>query len=212
MPKREKYFSGQCPKELYDIIQNQFPGNDKKIDFSSASLIVLDMQKYFLDENSHAFIPGANMIVKGITRLIELFLSGNRPVILTRHINDDSNAMMMSKWWGDLITENNSYSEIVDDLRGYNLPVLKKSQYDAFHNTELDAILKLANVEQIVITGVMTHLCCETTARSAFVYGYEVFFPVDGTATYNQDFHRASLVNLAHGFAHISTVEKLLRG
>ena len=50
----------------------------------------------------------------------------------------------------------------------------------------------------------MTHLCCETTARSAFVHGYEVFFLVDGTATYNQDFHRASLMNLAHGVAVLS--------
>jgi isochorismate hydrolase len=47
----------------------------------------------------------------------------------------------------------------------------------------------------------MTHLCCETTARSAFVRGFEVFFTIDGTATYNQGFHLGTLVNLSHGFA-----------
>jgi isochorismate hydrolase len=47
----------------------------------------------------------------------------------------------------------------------------------------------------------MAHLCCETTARSAFTRGFEVFFLVDGTASYNRDFHQASLLNLAHGFA-----------
>jgi len=62
-----------------------------------------------------------------------------------------------------------------------------------------------------VVCGVMTHLCCETTAREAFVRGFEVFFPVDGTASYNQKFHEASLQNLAHGFAILTTVEQLLQ-
>ena len=47
----------------------------------------------------------------------------------------------------------------------------------------------------------MTHLCCESTARSAVVRGFEVFFLIDGTATYNQQFHFGSLYNLAHGVA-----------
>jgi isochorismate hydrolase len=56
----------------------------------------------------------------------------------------------------------------------------------------------------------MTHLCCETSARSAFMRGFEVFFPIDGTATYNRDFHLATLRNLAHGFATMTTVRELL--
>ncbi len=47
----------------------------------------------------------------------------------------------------------------------------------------------------------MTHLCCETTARAAFTRGYEVYFSIDGTATYNHEFHLGTLMNLAHGFA-----------
>ena len=61
-------------------------------------------------------------------------------------------------------------------------------------------------VTDVVITGVMTHLCCETTARSAFVRGYRVWFPVDGTATFNLDFHLGTLRALAHGFASIPLV------
>ncbi|MCL0073039.1 isochorismatase family protein, partial [Dehalococcoidia bacterium] len=79
--------------------------------------------------------------------------------------------------------------------------VIEKSQYDAFYETPLDEMLREKGVTQIVICGVMSHLCCETTARSAFVRGFEVFFTVDGTATYTEAFHRATLLNLAHGFA-----------
>ena len=55
----------------------------------------------------------------------------------------------------------------------------------------------------MVVSGVMTHLCCETTARSAFVRGFEVFFLIDGTATYNKEHHLATLLNLSHGFANL---------
>ncbi len=55
--------------------------------------------------------------------------------------------------------------------------------------------------EQLLITGVTTHLCCESTARSAFVRGFAVFIAIDGTATLNRELHVASLRALALGFA-----------
>ena len=61
-----------------------------------------------------------------------------------------------------------------------------------------------------VISGVMTHLCCETTARAAFMRGFEVFFTVDGTATYNEALHRSSLLTLSHGFAIPVLIDELL--
>ncbi len=80
-------------------------------------------------------------------------------------------------------------------------PVVIKSQYDAFYKTNLLQLLKNDKIKQVVITGVMTNLCCETTARSAFVRGFEVLFVVDGTATQNELMHRATIINLAYGFA-----------
>ena len=61
-----------------------------------------------------------------------------------------------------------------------------------------------------MVTGVVTHLCCETTARSAFVRGFQVTFPVDATVTYGEEHHLATLLNLAHGFAAVGFVEDVL--
>ena len=72
---------------------------------------------------------------------------------------------------------------------------------DAFLYTDLEEQLKHHNIKQIVITGVMANLCCESTARSAFMRGFEVFFTIDGTAANNRDFHLASLLNVSYGFA-----------
>ncbi len=166
-----------------------------------SALLILDMQKFFLDEDSHAFIPSAPAIVPKIKMLIDAFSKSNLPIISTRHINTEDDAMMMSRWWKDVIMEDDPLSEIVTELAFPNAEVIKKTQYDAFYRTQLEDVLSDMGVEKLVVTGVMTHLCCETTARSAFVRGFVVFMPVDGTATYNEDFHFATYLNLSHGFA-----------
>lgn len=165
-----------------------------------SALLVLDMQDYFLRELSHAFIPSAPAILPNIQLLIANYHSANHPIIFTRHLNTRADAGMMSQWWRDSIRADSPDSFITAfDTRQDT--VMTKSQYDAFYNTRLEETLKGRGVEQVVITGVMTHLCCETTARSAFMRGFEVFFCIDGTATYTEEVHRASLLNLAHGFA-----------
>ena len=175
-----------------------------------AALLVLDMQNYFLDFDSHAFVPSAPAIIPGINKLIEAFTSAMRPMIATRHLNTAEDAGMMSKWWRDLITPQTAYSQYIKAFDSRNFIQINKTQYDAFHQTDLEEILCQHDVEQVVITGVMTHLCCETTARSAFMRGFEVFFAVDGTATYNEELHRASLLTLSHGFAVPVSVGEIL--
>lgn len=174
-----------------------------------AALLVLDMQDYFLQPNSHAFVPSAPAIVEGIARLRDAFLAANRPVVFTQHVNTPADAGMMSTWWRDLISPRDACSQIVKTLETLDCILLEKKRYDAFWDTPLDSILRGLGVGQVVITGVMTHLCCETTARSAFMRGFEIFFVVDGTATYTEALHRASLLTLSHGFAIPTLVDEL---
>ena len=180
-----------------------------------SALLILDMQKYFLHESSHAYIPSAPAIIPGIRDLIRTYTTKDIPIIFTRHVNSPQNAKMMGTWWKDLIREKNPLSEITDEFDTTNGLILKKSQYDAFYETRLEDILREKKITQLVICGVMTNLCCETTARSAFVRGLNVFFTVDGTATYNEKFHRATLLNLSYGFAipvRVSELLAILRG
>ncbi|MEO0123715.1 MAG: isochorismatase family protein [candidate division WOR-3 bacterium] len=121
--------------------------------------------------------------------------------MFTQHINTPKNAGMLKKWWDDIITTKGQYYELNDEIYFSGAPVIIKTQYDAFYKTDLKKLLKKYKTKQVVITGVMTNLCCETTARSAFVQGFEVFFVIDGTATQNEMMHRATLINLSYGFA-----------
>ena len=184
----------------------------QKLEFQPAhsALLVLDMQSYFLDPASHAYVPSAGAIMDGVLQLIDAYAALQRPIFFSQHINTAENAGMMSTWWKDLITTENPFHKISPEFDLSVGTLIQKNQYDAFFQTPLDGMLRSKGVTQVVICGVMTHLCCETTARSAFMNGYEVFFPVDGTATYNLAYHRGSLVNLAHGFASLGFVKDLL--
>jgi isochorismate hydrolase len=211
---KELYFSRQSlEQQAFEIYQQVVKiSQSRKIPyrFQNSALLVLDMQEYFMVPASHAHIPSAEAIVEGINRLIEAYFSRKRPVIFTQHLNTISNAGMMSTWWKDMITAQSAFHRIIPEIDVTKGRVILKSQYDAFYQTELQEVLRKEEVEQLVICGVMTHLCCETTARSAFMRGYEVFFPVDGSATYNRDFHLASLINLAHGFAEVLLIKDIL--
>ncbi len=173
----------------------------KPLELDRPALLVLDLQNYFFDPNSHAYIPSAPAILPGVNSLIEAFRKADLLVVFTRHINTDENAGMMARWWRDLLTGENKWSGLIPEIKAQAENVIDKPQYDAFFQTKLKDLLTAQSVTDLVITGVMTHLCCETTARSGFMHGYQVWFTVDGTATYNPDFHLASLRNLSHGFA-----------
>ncbi|KUG19764.1 amidase [hydrocarbon metagenome] len=175
-----------------------------------SALLVIDMQGYFLDRRSPAYIPAAPAIVRNVRALMDGFLARSRPIILTRHLDDGEGGGLMHAWWGTALTRDDPGSEIISELSDPAAIVMEKSQYDAFYGTELEAVLQAAGVRQVVITGVMTHLCCETTARSAFVRGYAVFLPIDGCAAPAERMHRATLTSASHGFAVPVLAETLL--
>jgi bifunctional isochorismate lyase/aryl carrier protein len=175
-----------------------------------AALFVLDMQSYFLNESSHAFVPSAVAILPNIHNLVGAFAGHERPIIFTRHTNSSTDAGPMAGWWRDLLIPDSPLSKITSELDTKNGLVIVKHQYDAFYQTNLEQVLHAKKVDQVIVTGVMTHLCCETTARSAFTRGFSVFFTIDGTATYTEAFHRATVLNLAHGFAVPILTEELL--
>ena len=212
--KKERYFTPESIEEksldMLNDVQALKQKHQLKLSSEHSALLVLDMQRYFLEESSHAFVPSAVSIVPTISKLISAYSKRGIPVIFTRHLNTDADAGMMSVWWRDLIRPESSASEIISELDSSSGTVVEKSQYDAFYGTDLEGILREKGIEQVVISGVMTHLCCEATARSAFVRGFEVFFTIDGTATYNETFHRATLWNSAHGFAVPMLIEEIV--
>lgn len=178
-----------------------------------SALLVIDMQRYFLDGSSHACLPGAKEVLANVRRLVTAYRKCSLPVVFTRHAHPrDQRPGAMARWWGDLLREGDEMSEFVPQLmprRGET--VIRKSRYSAFFGTNLEETLRSCGASSVLITGVMTHLCCETTARDAFVRDFDVFFVIDGTASQTEDLHVSSLKTLTDGFAIPVTTAEVLR-
>ncbi len=199
----------------------------------SSALLVIDMQRYFLEPREHGFCPAAVAVIGNVRRLIEHFRKNGRPVIFTRHAHkkNGSDLGLLGKWWDDMPIDGTPESEIDPRVRAPSpLPplqrwragggegggegdiVLTKSRYSAFVGTKLDLILKKHKIKEVVITGVMTNICCETTARDAFMRDHMVRFVADATGSPEERMHVATLYNLAYAFADVCTTRELLSG
>jgi nicotinamidase-related amidase len=179
---------------------------------SKAALLVVDMQRFFLDPGSPTFTEGGIAILPNAQRLVAAFREAGRPLIFTRHVHhpDHLDSGIMGWWWEGMCLEGSAESEVHPDLAPRpNEKVIFKHRYSAFYNTDLETILRCLKVEDLVITGIMTNMCCESTARDAYYRDYRVFFPADATGSISEEMHLASLLNLAFGFAYVTTSDMI---
>jgi nicotinamidase-related amidase len=180
-----------------------------------AALLVVDMQRYFVDPASKGCMPWAAQVVSRVLALIAFFRARGRPVLFTRHVHaaDGSDGGNLAWWWDGLLREGTWAAELHPSIvPAEGEPVLRKNRYDAFLGTDLDDMLRRGGVTDLVIAGCMTNLCCETTARDAFCRDYRVKFVADATATETEPMQLASLRNLAFGFADVVTVQEIVQG
>ncbi len=203
-------------KEWMDLVRPyQSAHRDARERFSpeESALLVIDMQRYFHDSTSHAHIPSSKAIVRNVQALVDAYRAISRPVIFTRYaLLRDEDPGTMGRWWGDVLRDGDKMSEISPPFAPLATEaVLRKSRYSAFVGTDLETRLREAGTSNILITGVLTHLCCESTARDAFMRDFDVFMAVDGTASETEDLHVSSLKTLTDGFALPVTCSEVIR-
>lgn len=149
------------------------------------SLLVVDMQEHFREMACYILSP--------LRAIISGFRSRGLPVLYTQHMHRNREVDMLSQWWDSLIMEGSQETDLLPEI----VPkpeetVTVKKRYSAFYQTELENCPKSLGIKDLIICGVMTNLCCETTARDAFMRDYKGFFLADGTATANPELQLAS--------------------
>lgn len=193
---------------------SDFNQHKMQLDKDKAALLVIDMQKFFLDPASPTYTCGGPAILPRLKELIDKFRENGRPVIYSCHVHhpDGLDAGIMSWWWKGMCKEGSPESKVHDSIAP--LPgekIIYKHRYSSFYNTDLETVLRCLKIEDLVITGIMTNMCCESTARDAFYRDYRVFFLADGTGSINEEMHLASLLNVAFGFASVTTVDAVIK-
>lgn len=198
------------------------------LEHGRVALLVIDVQREYFKPGGAAQVESAPTILPVINRLIDGFRAADKPVIFIRHANraDGSDAGRMGDFRApdepDTFVEGTPEVEFEPDLhyRPDDLVVTKR-RYSSFVGTELEAILRTADTRAIVVTGLMTSFCCETTARDGHARDFEVIFvadanegpdltDADGSAVSHRRVLEATTRALSAGFAEVVGSEDLL--
>ncbi|OGQ91256.1 MAG: hypothetical protein A2289_13935 [Deltaproteobacteria bacterium RIFOXYA12_FULL_58_15] len=196
------------------IRQAVAPRPQLQLDLSRSALLVIDMLRYFAAARGRCYLPATAAIVPRIAKLIKVWRHHGALVVYTQHCHKGAHDLgMLGRFFSDHIDCNEPQAQIIGALEPLpSEPIFRKITYDAFLGTQLESTLRQKKVEQVLITGVLTHMCCDTTARAAFCRGFEVYVPVDATASSTEELHVGALLGLADSVAiPMSTVEILTR-
>lgn len=185
----------------------------------NATLVLIDVMKGFDDEEFWGVRnnPGAD---ENIAALLDAWQSSGRPVVLVRHDSVQPDSPLRPG------QEGNGFKAYVEERRGRGTGaelLVTKSVNSAFYGSpDLDSWLRAAGVKQVVVAGIQTNMCAETTARMGGNLGYEVLFALDATYTFGltgpwgwtlgaEELARATAVSLhGGGFAKVVSTEELV--
>lgn len=209
------------------------------VDWTRAALVVIDMQNYGCNpdmgvaqmlslrypEIADYYVPRlTGTVIPNAQRLLAAFRAHRLPVVFTRHgplLPDGSDMIARRRRRdADSVTTTNTPTlwhrgtkehEVIDALapRADEL-VIDKNTSSAFNSTGIEWLLRNKGIETIVVVGMATDMCVETTSRDAADRGFNAIIVEDGSATFFERHHRAALSGFARVFGQIWRTDEVL--
>lgn len=199
----------------------KFDINPKK-----TALLIIDMQNAFLKPGCKMALPAGRALIPKLKELIQACRNHEIPIIFAKHVlrEDGSDEGIGSEFPpGKICLTGTEDIEFYEEIRPRKSDIIvEKRRYSAFFSTDLDLVLRCKRVDTLIIGGVVTHMCCDTTARDARMRDYKVIFLSDGTATYSipdmgwgpisaEEVQRFVLSILASRYAQVSSIDDVVR-
>jgi ureidoacrylate peracid hydrolase len=189
------------------------------------ALIVIDMQNAFmLPGVAHALCPMAEKIVPNINRLAAAMRSSGGTVVwLKTTFTQDA----LENWstYFEMVTPQQGARRIAAltaDSKGHELwptldvnaddLIVEKNRFSAFiqGSSKLAEILRARGIDTIVVTGTVTNVCCESTARDAMMLNFRTVMVTDANAALTDEDHNNSLCAFYLSFGDIMSTERLV--
>lgn len=197
------------------------------LDPDRTGLVVVDLQKGFTSAEGELARRGwdyekGQSVVPNCQRLIEAAHAVDLPVAFTRLIRradgKDAPSNVFDIYptayddYGKAIcrrgTRDAEYAEGIEPQEGdYEV---EKAHQDAFHGTPLDLNLRTEGVDTIVVCGLTSNVCVESTIRGAHERGFNVVMVEDATAAHRDEMHEATLANVKYMFGVTATTDEIL--
>ena len=199
-----------------------------RLERGRTALLVVDMQRGFVDAGQALEVPQAREIVAVIWSLIDAFRRKHLPVVFTEFTYSPAVPLLV----GELHPEHRPAAPGAP--HGFGMPsssclegdpsantidalaphpgelVVRKRWYDGFAGTELDGALRARSVTSLVMTGTMTDVCVLATVVGAFNREYKISVVEDGVATLWPEIQRATLDIVGRAFGRVVQSKEIL--
>ncbi|TNL09562.1 isochorismatase [Kosakonia cowanii] len=189
---------------------------DNKVNWSfepaRAALLIHDMQDYFVNFWGDNCLM-MQQVVANIAALRHFCKQHNIPVYYTAQPKEqsDEDRALLNDMWGPGLTRSPEQQQIVSELAPDEADtVLVKWRYSAFHRSPLEQMLKETGRNQLLITGVYSHIGCMTTATDAFMRDIKPFMVADALADFSREEHLMSLNYVAGRSGRVVLTQELL--
>jgi nicotinamidase-related amidase len=201
-----------------DIPKEVFGKDYFGIDSSRCAVLVIDMQNSFVEAGAVFEAPKGREIIPYVDRVVQYARGHDIPVIWTQSDHSPPGGGLILErypvikhtrelWKGDRSFD--LYDDMTQPREGEHRIV--KHKYDAFHDTDLDTVLKNLHKDTVIITGVATEVCCESTARAAFFREYRVVFLRDATGAFNPDLQDLTCDRIDLLFGRVLNTDEMLK-
>jgi ureidoacrylate peracid hydrolase len=191
---------------------------------SRTALVVVDMQEYFVKEGMPSYIAGGQEIADNINRLAEALRGAGGLVVWVQTEAPPDPDDWSNRREGTSTASWTSRRELLArDGAGFGIATVckvapddelaTKFRYSAFipYPSELDDLLKDRGMDTLLITGVATSTCCESTARDASMWGYRTIMVADGNADQTDALHRHTLGKFLTTFGDVQSTNQLTK-
>lgn len=190
---------------------------------SKTAIVVIDMQNDFCTAGGAMDLRGQDLsMVQAMIPKLSNFLSQcselNKEIIYIRMQHDDQHRAGPLRFRqeqmgiaSDYLQEGTWGFDFCAAIRPQNGDkVITKYRYSAFFSDDFLAYLEQQQIETLVLTGVATNVCVESTAREAYMRDYYVVVAEDCVAAYSQELHETALVNIGTFFGQVLNGEQLI--
>ncbi len=177
------------------------------------AVLVVDMQKDFVDPGAPIATPSGLAIIPAVNRLTRRARALGMPVIFTQemHRADRSDFGIELEFEPPHCLEGTPGVELAETLEvtATDYRVQSKRRYDAFLGTDLETLLRSLGVENLIVAGVCTDICVTSTVQHARNLDFRCFIPRECVAGTSPQRHEAALLCLGHVFGHVVTLEEV---
>ena len=195
------------------------------LDPAKTALVVVDMQNAFmLPGVAHALCPMAERIVPNINRLAEAVRTSGGTVVWIKTTFKEEALQSWSTYFAMVTPEQGArrVAALTADSKGHELwaaldvrpddLIVEKNRFSAFiqGSSDLAEVLRSRGLDTVLVTGTVTNVCCESTARDAMMLDYRVVMLSDGNASLTDEEHAASLNNFLIFFGDVMTTDEAI--